>query len=277
MSRPSTQGGSWEEWKERCAIDLCGSDARADLCAYGGQVIARLWRKFSSNLSDPFDSHQQRWHLFESYMHACSARTGKRWKDWLFEKAERSGDPFVVVLEKEAYECMDSTVRKYCAGEGHRKAHQAGVWLNHWDEPVSNSVQSAMTYGEVFAGNPWEDTAQMAAWNELCAIAQAEAEALFSTLDRAGKTVLLAEYLGISLALPAVEGMAGKGKSVLYGRQKAISENSRRRLLEKYSSEDARTLEALVALAAEALAAAGFRWGQSENPADPIFTCKQAG
>jgi hypothetical protein len=272
MNRSSTQRVSWEEWKERCAIGLCGSEASADLCTYGGRAIAGLWRKFGGKLSEPFESNQQRWHLFESYMHACSARTGKRWKDWLFEKADGSSDPFVVVLEKEAYECMDSTVRKYCVGESHRKAHQAGVWLNHWDEPVSNSEQSAMTYGEVFAGNPWEEPAQLAAWNELRAIAQAEAEELFRTLDQAGKTVLLAKRLEISLGEPAVERMAGKKKTALYGLQKEIGERNRSHLLEKYSSEDARTLEALVALAEEALAEAGFRWGRAENSANPIFT-----
>ena len=272
MSRSSTQQVSWEEWKDRCAIDLCGSEASADLCAFGGRSIYRLWKKFGGKLSEPFESDQQRWHVFESYMHACSSRTGKRWKDWLFEKADGSSDPFVVVLEKEAYECMDSTVRKYCVGEGHRKAHQAGVWLNHLDEPISNSSESTMTYGEVFAGNPWEEPAQLAAWNELREIAQAEAKKLFSTLDRAGKTVLLAKHLGISLATPAVKRMAGKGKSVLYAQQKEILENSRQRLLDKYVSEDERTLEALVALAEEALAEAAFHWGRSENPAAPIFT-----
>ena len=272
MTRSNTQRGSWEEWKERCAIGLCGGETRADLSAYGGRAIKRLWSKFGGKLSEPFESDQQRWHVFESYMHACSSRTGKRWKDWLFEKADSSSDPFVVVLEKEAYECMDSTMRKYCLGESHRKAQQAGVWLNHLEEPISNASQSTLTHGDVFAGNPWEQPDQMAAWKELRAIAQAEAETLFSTLDQAGKTVLLAKYLGISLAEPAVERLAGKRKSVLYAQQKEIGETSRQRLLDQYSSEDARTLEALVALAEEALADAGFRWGHSENPADPIFT-----
>jgi hypothetical protein len=137
MSRCSTKRVSWEEWKQRCAIGNCDAEARDDLGNYGGKVIAGLWKKFSGNLSDPFGSHRDRWHLFESYMHACSTRTGKRWKDWLFEKASGSSDDFVLVLEKEAYECMDTTVRKYCRAESHRKARLAGVRITSSDEPIS--------------------------------------------------------------------------------------------------------------------------------------------
>lgn len=271
MSRCSTKRVSWEEWKQRCAIGNCDAEARDDLGKYGGKVIAGLWRKFSGNLSDPFGSHRDRWHLFESYMHACSTRTGKRWKDWLFEKASGSTDDFVLVLEKEAYECMDTTVRKYCRAESHRKARLAGVWITSSDEPMSNDSDSTRTYGDLFAGNPWEQPEQLAAWNELRDIAQTEAEKLFSTLDQADKTVLLANRLGLSLGEAAVEKVAGKKKTALYERLKQIGARNRERLLEKYSSEDVRTLEALVSLAGEALDEAGFCWGRTENSAAPIF------
>lgn len=271
MSRCTTKRVSWEEWKERCAIDNCDAEARDDLSTYGGKVIARLWKKFSGNLSNPFNSNRERWHLFESYMHACSTQTGKRWKDWLFEKALGSSDDFVLVLEKAAYECMDTTVRKYCCAESHCKAQMAGVWIISSEEPILNNSDSKKTYGDLLAGNPWEQPEQLAAWNELRNIAQTEAEELFSTLDRADKTVLLANRLGLSLGEAAVEKVAGKKKTALYERKKLIEARSRERLLEKYSSEDVRTLEALVSLTGDALDEAGFCWGRTENSAAPIF------
>jgi hypothetical protein len=271
MREPSTLRSSWEEWKQRCAIGLCGSAAGKDLTAYGGKVMAGLWRKFSA-FSDPCESDQHRWHLFESYMHACSARTGKRWKDWLFEKAEGSSDPFVVVLEKEAYECMDTTIRKYCLGESHRKANQAGARINSLNEPVVNSTESTLKHEDVLAGKLWEDPSQMAAWKELERIAWAEAKELFSTLDQAGKTVLLANYLELSLGEPSIEQLAGVKKSALYRRGDKILETNKENLQAKYSSEDPRTLRALVALAEEALSELGFEWGKSEKLLTPNFT-----
>lgn len=272
MSRfEKTHRNSWEEWKRCCAIDLCGSEAKNNLCTYGAQVVSQLWRKCSPDIAPPFDSNQQRWHLFEVHMHTESGKTGKRWKDWLFERAENSSDDFATVLEKMTYVCMRTTVNQLCSNEGHLKAHMARVRLTDWDAPLFKETDSHATFGDNHAGNPWEDPAQTAAWNELREIAQQEAADLFKSLDLAARTSLLADCLGISLDEPAVTKLAGKGKTVLYTRLTKTAKQAGDSLREKYSAEDARTLDLLVALTQESLQEASILWGKSEKLAEPLF------
>ncbi len=269
-----TQRNSWEEWKERCAVKLCGADSRKDLCLYGGPVISRLWNRLNPDFNQPFDTDEQRWHVFESYMHLCSGKTGKRWKDWLFEKAENSSDDFVTVLEKEAHECMATTVRKFVSAEGYRKARREGVYLKSIHEPASPHAGSDITIGDNIRGNSWENPASQAAWAELRAIAHSYAVNMFNTLDHPGKVAVLADRLGISLADQHVIKFAGVMKSVLYDRLKKekLSSAVREKLHEDYnSSEDPQTVEALVGLTMEAVGIAGITWGKLENSAKPLF------
>ncbi len=267
-----TKPEAWQEWKELCAIQICGEDVQDNLCSYGGKVVSQLWRKFSPEVAQPFESNRQRWQFFESYMHATSGKTGKRWKDWLFEKAESSSDDLVTVLEKEAHACMRTTVIQFCSSEGHLKAHLARVPLTALDAPLSTATDSHVTFGDTRAGNPWEEPSQAAAWNELRDIAHKEAADLFLTLDHKGKTALLADCLEISLDDAHVQNLAGAKKTALYDRLVKIHAKAEAQLRGTYLAEDARTIESLVALTREELHEASILWGKSEKSAEPLFT-----
>jgi hypothetical protein len=220
----------------------------------------------------PFESKAEGWHLFESHMHTESGKTQKRWKDWLFERAQNSSDDYVTVLEKVTYACMRTAVARFYADEGHLKASKLGVRLASWDAPLANAADSKATIGDVHLGLPWEDPSQIAEWNELREIARKEAADLFNKLDQKGKIAVLADCLDISLADPNVKALAGKGKSVLYDSLIKLHRQAESRLQETYSAEDARTLQALIALTKEALHEASFLWGQPEKSAQPLFT-----
>ncbi|MEI6873068.1 MAG: hypothetical protein WCL08_12355, partial [Verrucomicrobiota bacterium] len=217
------------------------------------------------------DTNEQRWHLFESYMHLCSGKTGKRWKDWLFEKAENSSDEFVTVLEKEAYVCMATTVRKYVSAEGDRKARLDGVWVKSIHELSSPNSGSDATIGDNIRGNWWENPALQAEWAELRGIAHSNAMKVFNTLDHSGKVAVLADRLDVSLADSHVIGFAGVKKSVLYDRLKKLSSVVREKLHSDYSSEDPQTVEALICFTLEAVGRACIMWGKSERAAEPLF------
>ncbi len=274
MSRfTKTHKDSWEDWKELCAIDNCGIDARDNLGTYGWTVLSKLWRKFSPDMGLPFELNQDYWRHFESYMHTISGKTGKRWKDWLFEKAESSDDDFVTVLEKEVYACMRTVVIKLCSNEGQFKAFIAKVRLTHLDAPLSPLGDSHATIGATLSAPG--DTRQNAAWNELCGIAQEEANDLFLTLDRKSRAALLADHLKISLDESAVEKLAGAKKTTLYSRLKETEQQAEAKLHKTYSTEDPLTLRALLSLTKEALRDASFLWGQSEKLAEPLFTLER--
>jgi len=267
-----TQRKSWDEWKERCAVKLCGADSREDLCLYGGPVISRHWNKFNLDFKQPFDTDEERWHVFESDMHLCSGKTGKRWKDWLFEKAENSSDDFVTVLEKEAYVCMATTIRKYSVAEGYRKARLEGVWLDSIHEPASLHSGSDITIGDKIRGNPWESPALQAEWAELREIARSYAADAFNALDHAGKVAVLADRLEISLADSHVIEFARVKKSVLYDRIEKLSASVRETVrADCSSSEDPQTVEALIGFTLEAVREASIVWGKPEKSAQPLF------
>jgi hypothetical protein len=273
MSRfPKTDLEAWREWKERCAIALCGENAHANLAAYGEAVFSKCWHKYASGVGLPFQSRAEGWQLFESYMHTESGKTGKRWKDWLFERAQNSSDDFVTVLEKVTYACMRTAVAKYCTDEGHLKASKSGFRLASWDAPLTNASDSKTTTGDVYLGPAWENPSQIAEWNELREIARKEAAELFNKLDQKSKTALLADCLDISLAARAVVALAGKEKSALYDSLPNIMKQAESHLRDTYSPEDARTLQALIALTKEALHEVSFLWGKSEKSAQPLFT-----
>lgn len=274
MSRfKKTHRDSWEEWKKLCAIDKCGIDAMDNLGTYGSEVFSRLWRKFNPDIGLPFESKQDCWRHFESYMHTTSGNTGKRWKDWLFEKAESSNDDFVTVLEKVVYDCMRTVVIKLCSNEGQFKAFIAKVRLTHLDAPLSPLGDSHATIGATVSAP--DDTRQNAAWNQLCGMAREVANDLFLTLDRKSRAALLADHLKISLGESAVEKLAGAKKTTLYSRLKETEQQAEATLQKKYSTEDPSTLQDLLHLTKEALGAASFRWGKSEKLAEPLFTLER--
>jgi hypothetical protein len=167
---------------------------------------------------------------------------------------------------------MRTAVAKYCTDEGHHKASMSGFRLDSWDAPLTNAADSKATIGDFYVGPPWDDPSQIAEWNELREIARKEAAEFFNKLDQKSKIALLADCLEISLAAPAVVALAGKGKSVLYGSLHKITKQAESHLRDTYSPDDARTLQALIALTQEALHEVSFLWGKSEKSAQPLFT-----
>ncbi len=271
MSRfTKTHKDSWEDWKKLCAIDNCGINAMDNLGTYGSEVFSRLWKKFNPDIGLPFEFKLDCWRRFESYMHTTSRINGKRWKDWLFERAELSNDDFVTVLEKETYACIKTVVIQISSNEGQFKPFKAGVRMIPVFAPLLPLGNPHATIGATLRapGNP----RQNAAWNELCRIAREEANNLFRTLDRKSRAALLADSLKISLDESAVKKLAGAKKTTLYSRLKETEQQAEAKLQKTYSTEEPRTLQELLSLTKEALRDASFLWGKSEKLAEPLFT-----
>ena len=86
----------WLEWKDKCAIRLCSPDVQSRFEIF---ALSRMpgWAKKSVTNALGSVSGRDCWHEFECLAHAAPSATGKRWKDWLFERASMSasggGDP----------------------------------------------------------------------------------------------------------------------------------------------------------------------------------------
>lgn len=264
----TTRIESWKEWKRECAIQLCSEATKDDLSSFAAPVIGGLYHKFDRDLQVPVSS--DRWHLFETYMHATSSKTGKRWKDWLFEKADGSNDDPAIVLEKEANCCMGSVILKICQKEGRAKDIKAGRTVVSTDEPVSGGADSP-TIGSTLAAPKWMDPASQAEWKELQEIAIFVAEFHIAGMERPQKVALIANTLGISLDDPTVKATAQRGKDALYRYVNQIPDDIRATIESKYESEDSETIDALFALTVNALRECILIWGKSERSIEPFF------
>ncbi len=269
-SARKTKLESWQEWKRKCALKPCSDAAKEDLSSFGGPIIVGLCRKFDPDLTIPSESNVDRWHLFESYMHLRSGTTGKRWKDWLFEKAAGSTDDPATVLEKEAYHCMWTTVLQFCNREGRSKERKVGQEVVSKDAPASDGP-GAPLIGDSLQIPAWLDPASQAEWAELQEIAKTEADRHFAAMKEPPRVALLANALGLSLANPGIERIADRKSSVLYDYLTKLPSEIRLTIDRDYSSEDVRTVDALIALTIETLRELSLIWGKSEKRMEPLF------
>ena len=137
----NTQMASWEEWKARCALDLCKPETQAELAGFVGPILKAKIRR-----NDPYmvisprrkggDTQADFFHLFESYMHCTSSKTGKRWKDWLFQVTVRGTDSNETAIERTVCSCLRSVAAKFCLGEGSGRSRKAKANQISLDEPV---------------------------------------------------------------------------------------------------------------------------------------------
>lgn len=268
---------SWIEWKRQCALGKCNESVQGELVDFSEPIVLNAFQKYDFQLTIPGETKAARWHLFESYMHTSSGATGKRWKDWLFEKAAASSDDPVQALEGMAGRCMWSAVRTFCCAEGRTKDWQAGRSLVSKDAP---GVHDGATLEETLRGPAWLDPSSQVASMELQQIADEEAARYFHTMEWRARVVLLANDLGLSLAHPEVEAAAGRKSSTLYALLNIpgggpdcsrLLEELRQQLGREYESEDSQTFAELCCRALQSLRDYCYGWGKLEKKCEPLF------
>lgn len=285
MSFHRTRLESWVEWKEQCAIRSCSEEAREDLAAYGGPIVRNQIRKRQEYLNAPDLALPAEggdlagyWHVFESYMHVSSAKTGKIWKDWLFESAEMSAsDAISVSLEKMTARCIRTAVFAYFRNEGDLKPKKEGVYLKSLEEPkpISGvSEESMVTEGDLIPAAYWNPRSEVEV-REFEEIARQEADATFQTLNFERRMIHLAEALGLPIYSPLVLSTAGIGRDSAYRFRNEGLADLRRTFLAyadgASEAEFAPSLRLLLLFAGEALQDAAKIWGKSEKRAMPLF------
>ena len=280
---------SWIEWKRQCALDLCCDVTQDDLAAYGIPIIIGAFRTFDPDLPIPSgldgaDARRDCWHLFETHMHATSGATGKRWKDWLFEKAAGSRDEPVDVLEKAAYRCMRTAVKRFCIAEGRTKDRLDGRVVVSKDEPSGSDPESP-AWEESMSASACVDPSSQAAIQELWQIAQKQAESYFEGMERRARIALFADSCDLALDEPEVERAAGRKSSTLYAdinRPRREGEKQRvrcSRLLDElrtqveraYPGEDDGALNSLTRMALAALRDRCTEWIKLEESCAALF------
>jgi hypothetical protein len=309
MSSNAPELSTWQSWKRNCALDLCTAEEQSQLANFVGPILMKVWKKHSRGVSvlnlSPNANRSPlhtAFHYFETYMHSTSGITEKRWKDWLFARAEgrREGQSYEEALKANVIKLLRTAVlRSMMEGEvywspdlrksldGEKKpATPAFVSFDDLHEGEERSWKVEDFLPSATYSHPDNE----AALNELQTEGSAFADKYFEKIDFVTRVAFLAATLGISLSEPVVEHAVGKKKSVLYGRlelpkekkQELIPAPGRRfsalwleirlEIAKQWSKEDALTLDLMTDFALEALSEVNFRWAESEKRCEPLFS-----
>lgn len=229
---------SWLQWKQRCALNLCTPEKQRDLGAWAQHKFSHAVEGKSKDYSMPEDrtlpDHEGRaggkprwngWHFFETYMHATSEDTGKRWKDWLFEKAEREAREAVLgkkqeklrealteKLEANAHTCLSRTVvNRLLMDESDLKGKRKGIVTVSGDAPVTKSQDeenSFALFDSISLSRPEETPENQLALRQLEELAASLAQEYFKTLVRRARVGLAFSAEGFSLNAPEIVAAA---------------------------------------------------------------------
>jgi len=132
-----TTTGAWRSWKKYCAVDLCENSMGEELRNFGRFAFQSQLKKYASSIghdSSPLNPVEtgDAWHLLETHARVASNRAGKRYKDWLFQRAPE-GVEWLNAVEAGAVLLMRDVVREQLRRE------YAPSFMTSMNRPVCDS------------------------------------------------------------------------------------------------------------------------------------------
>ncbi len=204
---------AWREWKAQCALDLCSERTAAHLCRFGQNRFRRyvercLPQSGPVRVSGDLLSPRNAWHRFEIHLCVHETRAGKRYKDWLFQRANNMGAHWERIVEAGASVLMRDVVREYLRHE------HAIPWMRSLQEPVAVANGAVLTAEDLLPGtlDPSGEVEQ----KEIQEAADRMAEEVLAGLVPRERVALAARASGMPLSHAGVLKAAGCGKTVLY-------------------------------------------------------------
>jgi len=235
----------WCEWKAACALDLCGEPARAHLRAFAKVRFDRCMRRYRGRGGFGYAGAAavdggRAWHLLETHLVVRENRRGKRYKDWLFARAELGDGNRPAALESGASLLMRDVVRQYLRSEC---ARAGAVSL---DRLLTDTGEKPLTWHDLLPGST--NPADEAAYREYDALARQLAEELVPAATRRERVALLAKSVGLSLAATMAMKAAECGHSALHEAYHAFVRRLAATIRERYAGEDQAALRLLCVL-----------------------------
>lgn len=223
-----TRAEDWRAWKKACAADLCAPETAASLRRFGAVRFAGCVRR----AGHPKASTRDPWHLLETHCQVSRTRAGKRYKDWLFARAEGTaegtGNEWASCVEGGASLLMRAAVRDFLRGE------VAPSFMTSLDKPIGNgAISLADLLPDPAIRQGGLDEA------EIETLAGHMADTISLSLSKVDLVLLWARTHGISFADPKVVKMTRQGKTVLYERFQEVIEGVSRDLRKELPREDA--------------------------------------
>ncbi len=263
----------WTEWRARCALLLCGEEARAALPAFVQVRFAKYLRQYGAYLAGggdgrlPLPAENDAWHLFETHLAVDETRDGRVYKSWLFDRIAGSPDDPLSVIQGGATLLTREVVREYLRREQ--------------SPPGTISMQAPLVEGE----STWTiedllpdsaDPAGEAARHEYETLADGAAAALFETATLRERVAVLAKDLGLSCAHPAVSTAAGCGKTLIARAWQTLMQRLAEQVQKSFAGEDRAEQAILANLTVTALQSRVYAWAKVEKTTARLFELEEA-
>lgn len=235
-----TREASWRAWKKMCAAGLCDAESEADLRKFGAARCFLYMRRYGSQAGGAEHQNAEHgWHLLETHAAAATDRRGKRYKDWLFTRADMSSD-WLSAVESGASLLMRDAVRENLRREC------SPAWMTSIQQPLPGGDSSPLTLEDLLpdSANPSDEAAERE-WNEL---ARALAVETLPHLTECERMVIWARGEGLTLNDPGLSARTGASASILYKTHRAAVENICSELKNRYHDTSAACLVHLAGL-----------------------------
>ncbi len=214
MGTDSTGEAAWREWKAQCALDLCSKTTAAHLRQFGGRRFRRyvercLPKSGPGRASADVLSPRDAWHRFEVHLCVRESRAGKRYKEWLFQRADPHEAHWERIVEAGATVLMRTVVREFLRHE------HAVPWMRSLQDPLLGSDGTPLTLEDLLPGTL--DPSDEAERKEIEEAAGHVAGEILSDLSSRERIAVAARDSGVSLSHSDVlKKAAGCQKSALY-------------------------------------------------------------
>lgn len=227
---------SWMEWKERCALELCGNDTKHQLCDYawrqgydmaqaiGLDICLLTGEAFADEADSLTKAKNLVWAYFEQRSLAGTHASGKHYKEWIYDYAAEIDNPehmlgaILTGVELQMQMVMRTVFSEQLATirerQNHGRVDQPGYeefneYANEWLDRCAHKAEGLLSPGARHAIQPEEQ------W-DLVQMANMIADEWWRDSSPREKLVLWADFNGIPVSDPAVESLAGVKKSQLY-------------------------------------------------------------
>lgn len=210
---------AWQAWKQACAAALCSEEHAAELRRFGQSRFAGYLERYGARVglrgqAGRLPTATDAWHLFETHAQVTTHREGKRYKEWLFVRAEQCPRPWLDTIESSVTLMIRDVVREYLRRE-HTPRFMESL---HRSIPASDG-NGGLPLEELLpdSDEPLEELMQ----KEIHEAARMAAQRFFPSMDQRERIALWARSRGFALTDPDVQHWAGCGRSVLHSTHSA--------------------------------------------------------
>lgn len=218
---------SWNEWRRRCAIAKCGPESAAVLSHFAGEKFKYYAGALlgHANIETDIPNPRACFDLLEHWMSVARPRSGRRYKEWLFTRAEGAGkEAKPSVINAGASLLLRTVVRKWMAKSDSYSEFSL-------DAPVPGARNVTLLDLIPDEHVPAVEESMMRE------IADALANDVFQSMERPIRLVMLARMLKLPLYHPRLLREFGFGKTKAADVWKEVFITIAGRITEKWPDE----------------------------------------